>query len=166
MGFLIFAFRKLQLKLDINRKTYEQMTLSMEKQRITNQIGQVQQGMSDAQNMISIFSNSTLANGQQQLMSYYYNQDGTPKNENAQFAYMQQYQQLVSDTTLKTNMMNSAFEGAQKAQLQQLQMKDQQISTRLASLESQLTEENADLSNVEKAETKAAESEAPKFGLG
>lgn len=56
MGFLIFAFRKLSLKQEINRKQFRLTTLCMEQQRVQNEMGVLQQAkgmMQDAWGMIS-----------------------------------------------------------------------------------------------------------------
>lgn len=51
MGVLIFAYRKLSLKRQLNQDSYRLEMLTMEKNSVTRQIGLMQQSMADKQDM-------------------------------------------------------------------------------------------------------------------
>ena len=160
MGFLIFAFRKLSLKRQINDKNFRLMMLSNDQQKITANISTVQQAMSTAQNTINAFTSNSIMKVQQQ----YLNSDGTPKAglDNTIYPAMNAQLQAIQ---YKSNNVNSIFDQVNKVQLTQLNAIDTQISQQMASLESQLKPLNNELQNVEKAEDEAAKQIAPKFGL-
>ncbi len=160
MGFLIFAFRKLSLKRQINDKNFRLMMLSNDQQKITANISTVQQAMSTAQNTINAFTSNSIMKVQQQ----YLNSDGTPKAgfDNTIYPAMNAQLQAIQ---YKSNNFNSIFDQVNKVQLTQLNAIDTQISQQMASLESQLKPLNNELQNVEKAEDEAAKQIAPKFGL-
>jgi len=161
MGFLIFAFRKLSLKRQINEKNFRLMMLSNDLQKITSNISTVQQAMSTAQNTMNAFTSNSIMKVQQQ----YLKADGTPKegsDQNIIYPAMNVQLQAIQS---KTNHLNSIFDQVNKVQLTQLNAMDTKISQQMASLESQLKPLNYELQNVEKAEDEAAKQIAPKFGL-
>lgn len=59
MGFLIFAFRKLTLKREINQKEYALTILSQRQQRIQDQMSVMQQVKSNTQSAWQMISNSS-----------------------------------------------------------------------------------------------------------
>ncbi len=161
MGFLIFAFRKLSLKRQINEKNFRLMMLSNDLQKITSNISTVQQAMSTAQNTMNAFTSNSIMKVQQQ----YLKADGTPKEGNDQNIIYPAMNVQLQAIQSKTNHLNSIFDQVNKVQLTQLNAMDTKISQQMASLESQLKPLNYELQNVEKAEDEAAKQIAPKFGL-
>lgn len=167
MGFLIFAYRKLFLKRQINDKEYRQMMLSQQKQTMTEQIGIVQQSMSAAKNLLSVFTSGQMTSLQNDIRQKYGMNDtgGTVDTTKSQQAYNEM--QIGQQKLVAFNYAsNSIFEAASTAQLQPLKCADTAIDLEMASLESQLKTLRPELESVEKAETDAAKNEAPKFGLG
>lgn len=164
MSFLIFAFRKLFLKRQINEKSFRLMQLSMRKNDITEEIGNVQQAFGSAKNMVSIFSSNTIMSAQKSIMEKYTDKDGELK-EGCQNKAMEEWMNAQQQNQMQTAIVNQLFETASKSQLQMLNITDTQISTEMASIESQLKQLNAELESVEKGETEAAKQEAPKYGL-
>lgn len=165
MGFLIFAFRKLDLKRRINDKQFSQMLLSNKQQQITSQISNMEQSMSSAQSTLSSLTSGSIMNLQQQVMSQCVGADGKAIEGVNQAAVMMQMQAKQQAMMFQSNTLNSVFDAVSKAQLKQLHNEDTSISQQMASLESQLKVETAELANVEKSEDEAAKSTAPKFGL-
>ena len=161
MGFLIFAFRKLSLKRQINDKNFRLMMLSNDLQKITSNISTVQQAMSTAQNTMNAFTNNSIMKMQQE----YLNPDGTTKSGIDRTSLYNEMNVKQQTILFQSNTFNSIFDAANKAQLTQLNAMDTQISQQMASLESQLKPLNNELQNVEKAEDEAAKQIAPKFGL-
>lgn len=175
MGFLIFAYRKLFLKRKINDLNFQAMMLSEKKQRITDQIGQTQQAMSSAKNMINIFTSSSIAYKQTEDMSKYYEYVQDPKNSNIKTLKPKEgvnvsdiaYSSQIANAGIMaaSNACNSIFDAVSTAQLNILNAEDSQISLQLANIDSQTKQLMPELESVEKAEDQAAKSEAPKFGL-
>lgn len=170
MGFLIFAYRKLFLKRKINDLNYQAMALSQRKQEITNQIGNVQQAMASAKNVINIFTSTSLSAIQTSALT-----DNYTKNDKGGYKLKDGVSQTDLYNTINekqqailagSQIANSIFETANTSQLNQLNAIDSQISLQLANIDSQTQQLVPELQAVEKAEGEAAKSEAPKFGLG
>lgn len=167
MGVLIHAFRKLFLKRQINDKEYRQLILSQQKQSMTEQIGVVQQSMSAAKNMLSVFTSNSLASYQNEILNPYKDGNNGVKMTEAQQADAQmKMQQKQAELVAFNYASNSIFEAASTAQLQPLKNADSAIDLEMASLESQLKILRPELDGVEKAEGEEAKQGAPKFGLG
>lgn len=162
MSFLIFAYRKLALKRQIGDKEYRQMILSQQKQTMTEQIGLLQQSISAAKNIFSTLANGSLYSVQQEVLSKYSN-GVVPQDQQA--SIYQEIQNKQYEIAQRTSMANSVFEAASQAQMSQVKIKESQIDSEMANLESQLKTLRPELESVEKAETEAAKSEAPRFGL-
>ncbi|MFA7658219.1 MAG: hypothetical protein WCY19_02165 [Candidatus Gastranaerophilaceae bacterium] len=142
------------------------MSLSEKKQQITDQVGNMQQSMAQGKNMLSIMSSNDMRQNQQAIMSKYYDSEtGKPKEGVDQMALWNEYSQAQYDNNLKTYACNSVFESQNQSDMKQLNNIDTQITLQSSSIESQLKQLSAELEGVEKAEDKAAQQEAPKFGL-
>lgn len=171
MGFLIFAYRKLYLKNKINELGYQALLLSQKKQTITSQINMVQQAMSSGKESINMFASSEMGQMQQDLYKKYGNMD----DKTGQFKFNQGMDSTGYNTEMNNNMQmlqqkyayaNSVFAAQEEGMLRQLNSIDTQISNQLAAIDTQMKQLTPELESVEKAETDAAKSEAPKFGLG
>ena len=66
---------------------------------------------------------------------------------------------------MASSQTNSVFEAGSNLQLSQVKAQESQIDGEMANLESKLKLLSGELESVEKGETEAAKSEAPKFGL-
>lgn len=192
MGFLIFAFRKLTLKRQINQKQFTQMTLANQQQRVQEQISIMEKTKSAMQDAWSTTSNATLSTAQslynlstmasQSKIQDLYKKYGNA-NTNDQVSIMNEiteqqekvrakntaayaaYQAVASGVTLANYAVNSVFSAADDAQLQALHRQDQRYEEEQASLDSQLKLLNAEYESVTKAESDAAKQSAPSFGL-
>lgn len=180
MGFLIFAYRKLFLKRKVNDLNFQAMVLSQKKQTITQQISLTQEAMSNSKNLINMLSSSSMASIQSNVYSEYFQKNGNgmfdPSKRTEAYAKADANEiQMMASQRMQTEqarvMMTNAFCGSvfdavDKAQLTQLNMLDSQISMQIANIDSQTKQLMPELESVEKAESEAAKSEAPKFGLG
>lgn len=163
MSFLIFAYRKLVLKRQIGDGQFRQMVLSQQKQTMAEQIGQLQQSISAAKNIFSVLANGTMATISQQVNAKYAN---GVTSDDQQRSIMQEIGSQQYSVMQRLNQSNSVFEAASTAQMSQIKSKESQIDSEMANLESRLKLLSGELESVEKGETEAAKSEAPKFGLG
>ena len=162
MSFLIFAYRKLSLKRQVSDGEYRQMSLSQQKDTISKQIGQMQQCVSVAKNIFNTLSNQVLATVESEVYSKYPN--GVPQDQ--QNSIMQEVKAKQYAVMTANSTCASIFESASNAQLSQLKGQESQIDLETASLESQLKIMREEAQGVEKGESDAAKSDAPKFGLG
>ena len=163
MSFLVFAYRKLSLKRQINEKEFRQLTLSQQKQTMSEKIGVLQQSISAGKNIFSALANSSMYNTQQEINSKYPN-GVIPEGERA--GIQQQLQNKQYEVAMRTSLSNSIFEAVSNSQMQMLKGTESQMDSEMANLESQLKLIRPELESVEKGETDAAKSEGPKFGLG
>ncbi len=162
MGFLIFAYRKLFLKSKINNIDFEMMCLTQKKQRITDNIGMVQQSFSAMKNVVTACTQDSLFAAQKEALSKYPKGQVPPEAE----AELATKMMVTSQAAMVASQgCNSVFESAQQAQLLPLSSEDSQISLRMANLESQEKQLRYELESVEKTEDATAKAEAPKFGL-
>lgn len=164
MGFLLFAYRKLSLKRQINDLTYQSMCFQQQKEDITRQIGEAQQNISNQKNMLSVFSSMGMAGLSQKIFG---------SDPNVQITDQVQYQKMMMDynrqaqiASMTNNAMNSVFENQSRVQLAQLSAVDKEIDMKIANNDSQLAQMKAEEQSVEKAEGEEAKQAAPKFGLG
>ncbi|HNW25580.1 MAG TPA: hypothetical protein PKI94_02185 [Candidatus Gastranaerophilaceae bacterium] len=89
------------------------------------------------------------------------------ETDNTRMTALQQAQmEQNTKIAMATQLTNNVFESMSNASLPYLNAEDSRISLEMANIESQLKAVNGELEGVEKAETEAAKSEAPKFGLG
>jgi len=194
MGFLIFAYRKLTLKRDINQKSFRQMQLSMEKQQLDSQINMMQQStaaqqdmaqqvMGDMSNMLyassqmSIFgANQGVAAAEQNYKDALKSANGDNNNDNVRKAQEQfEGAKTSADRTRFATM--GMFQGEQ----QKLMMMNQQVNSVFAAqdkarLQALKTKENRidtemaslesqlKLENAEYDSVEKAESEEAKKG--
>lgn len=192
MGFLIFAFRKLALRQSINQKSYQQMCLSTQQQRIQDQISimkQTQSTMKEAWSTISgsmsssvsdIFGNKvdTSRKAFDKATQDYADikKSGSQseidaaksKVDAANAQYIDAYDSFNFANTkiaARTQTLNSVFAAQEDIELASLNRKDQKYDLELKSLDSSLKLLNAEYDGVEKAESDAAKNSAPKFGL-
>lgn len=175
MGFLIFAYRKLFLTRKINDLGFQSMLLSQKRQQITAQISNIEQSMASAKNMINIFTSTSIAYKQSQDMSKYYEYVQDPRNPNSKILkpkdgvaaenMMYTTQAANAEIMAAGNICNSVFDAISTAQLNALHAEDSQMELQSKNIESQLKLLNEEVQGVEKAESEAAKSEAPKFGL-
>jgi len=164
MGFLIFAYRKLFLKRRIDDIDFEMMCLSQKKERITSNIGIMQQAFNSMKNQTNMFAQGAMYDSQSSIMQKYGDKNGNISAENRAAAnYELQSSQMA--ITYQTQMANSVFEQSSQMQLTPLHAEDSQMTTRMANLESQSKMLQKELENVEKGEDNAVKNEAPKFGL-
>lgn len=197
MGFLIFAARKLNLKRQINQKSYRQMCLSNQQQRVQAQIQELEQIKSTAQDAWNLMTNSIYSvasniystsiqgidsdltktssiwqtamktSGSDSAEAIdaknSYDQAVQEANSSKNDAFVV-YQTAQAAKVMANQAFNSVLEASDDAQLEILHQKDKRYELEQSSLESSLTMLSAELSNVEKAEGKAAESTAPSFG--
>ena len=163
MSFLVYAYRKLALKRQISDKEYRELVVSQQKQSMTDQIGQLQQQISAGKNMFSVFASQANYQATQEVYGKY---DGgkVPQAEAGQLQQTLQGKQY--EIAYRTNISNSIFEAASQAQMAPMKAIESQLDLEMANLESQLKQLRPELESVEKGETEAAKSEAPKFGLG
>ncbi len=192
MSFLVFAFRKLDLKSRIRRKNNELMAMSRHHLKIQDQIAQLQQAKDSMQNAWgSIFG--LMTGSAQNIFSASIN---APQSEvsrltselsnatsDSQRAALQDQLKIAQDkansvyNTAFTNyqaaftgfaglnqIVNSVFTASEEAQIKALQAEDQQYENRQGSLETELTFLNEEYNNVKKAEQQAAKDAAPSFG--
>lgn len=201
MGVLIFAYRKLSLKRQMNQDQFRLGQLQAEKTQVVRLIGDLQQSIAQrqdmAQQMMGNISNIFYSGAQLQM--YGVNQQtqgaeaayrealnkakGDEKNPDVvaarnnyeaakQASVNAQGNSMMAFNAFQTQMMgmnqqiNSVFAAKEKGSLQGLKTKENRIDTEIASLNSVLVQEKADLDGVEKAETEEAKSSAPKYGLG
>jgi len=88
------------------------------------------------------------------------------ETDNTRMTALQQAQmEQNTKIAMATQLTNNVFESMSNASLPYLNAEDSRISLEMANIESQLKAVNGELEGVEKAETEAAKSEAPKFGL-
>lgn len=163
MSFLIFAYRKLMLKRQINDLNFRQMVLSQKQQTITSQIGTMQQLTSAAKSMTNIFSQSAMSAMQMQMYGQY--QNGEVPTEDAAKIQKEMYAKQMF-AMQATQITNSIFDSTGQTMMAPLNAAGTQIDLEMASIESQLKAKSAELESVEKGETEAAKQSAPKFGLG
>jgi len=91
-------------------------------------------------------------------------QDGVvPQDQQAKVYQDMQFKQY--EIMQISSLSNSIFEAASQAQMNILKATESQMDQETANLESQLKLMREELTSVEKGETEAAKSEAPKFGL-
>lgn len=168
MGFLIFAYRKLSLKRQINDLEYRSVVLSQKKQSITEQIGMTQQMISSAKDAINVFTNNSMFALNQNYTNKYVDDKGNlkPGVGETEKSIMASFQASQYAAQMANNACNSVFEQASQSQLSMLKSVDTQITQEVANSESQLKLMREDLSSVEKAESESAKSDTPKFGLG
>jgi hypothetical protein len=158
MGLLLFAFRKLDLKRRINRANYRLMQISNQRQRVQDQMDQLQQCLSNSKNMFEYAnSNAMMADNQA-----FFTNCNENSGMNTDFMYQMQNRQL--QYAQKAQMFNSVFEARKESLLKPLSMMDEQFDTEQANLETRLKSMQAELQNVEKAEDNEAKNSAPKFG--
>lgn len=165
MSFLIFAYRKLSLKRKISDGNYRLLLLNDKLDQKTRQIGEVQQAISSAKNITNIFCQQSLLTVQNDIMQKYTDGNGNMKEGVNQVSVMQEMNKAQMQTMFGSNIVNSIFETASKAQLAQLNAEDKQIEGEKSNLESQLSLWAAELKKVEEGEDQAAKQAAPKFGL-
>lgn len=168
MSFLLFAYRKLFLKRKINDLSFRQIILSQKQQRITEQVGLVQQALSAAKNVVSIFTSGKMNEARNDIMEKYFDPSNGQlrKDINVSEAFVQNELQRTQYAAMMTSQTaNSIFEASNQAMLNPLNSEGTQIAQEMASGESQLKLLNAELESVEKAETEAAKQCTPRFGL-
>ena len=167
MGFLLFAYRKLSLTRQIDQLDYRGIVLSQKKQSILQQIGLTQEAMSNAKNMLSVFSNGAMCALQQNFTSQYLDQNGQLKAEykDQELAIQNKFKQEQYAAMMTNSTVNSIFDAADKAQLSQLQALDTQIDQEIANNESQEKTLRSELESVKKGEDESAKNETPHFGL-
>jgi len=166
MSFLMFAYRKLALKRQIGDKEYRQLVLSQQKQTMTDQIGQYQQMVSAAKNATSTLMNSSMFALQTEAYAPYKQTDGTYNVDQSKDAGIKQALGEKQYALMQANSITSSiFEASSQATMSQLKGQESMIDTEMASLDSQLKQMHEELAGVEKGETEAAKSDAPKFGL-
>ena len=157
MGFLIFAYRKLSLKRQINQDEARLMQLSREVQDINSQKSLWQQAQSDKKDMTEQYMagiSSKFMTDNQGLMA--------GQATGAQMMMMAKYQDAMMQAKMYTN---SVFSAADKGMEQSLKAKGDRIDLEKATVESQLKLENAEYQEIVKAEDASAKENAPKFGL-
>lgn len=202
MGVLIFAYRKLSLKRQINQDNFRLMMLGIDKTQVTRQIGDLQQAIAQKQDMAQQFMggisnifysgaqlqmgivNQNAQGAENALREALKNATGTDKEKDpnvikAKEAYEAAKQASVTAqgnsmamfNAFQTQMMgmnqqiNSVFAAKEKGALQGLKTKENRIDTEMASLQSVVAQESADLKAVDDAEKEEAKNSAPKFGL-
>lgn len=200
MGVLIFAYRKLSLKRQINQDNFRLMMLGIDKTQVTRQIGDLQQAIAQKQDMAQQFmggiSNIFYSGAQLQMGIVNQNAQGAEnalrealkkanndeKNPDViaaknnyeaakQASVTAQGNSMAMFNAFQTQMMgmnqqiNSVFAAKEKGALQGLKTKENRIDTEMASLQSVLAQESADLKATEEAEKEEAKNSAPKFGL-
>ncbi len=205
MGVLIFAYRKLSLKRQINQDNFRLTLLGIDKTQVTRQIGDLQQAIAQKQDMAQQFmgsiSNIFYSGAQMQMAGV--NQNSQVAEQNLRAAMEDARKRGVTDVekdpnviaakqtydvtknasvaaqgnsmamfnAFQTQMMgmnqqvNSIFAAKEKGSLQGLKAKENRIDTEIASLQSVLAQESADLKATEEAEKEEAKNSAPKFGL-
>jgi len=165
MGFLIFAYRKLFLKRKIDDIGYRQLVLSQKQQQMTEQVGVMQQAMAAGKNLLSVFSNGSLTNIQNDIMKQYYKDGKFIGSDDDKLKIQNEVMQKQYAVMATNSACNSIFEAANTAMMAPLNAEGTQISMEMANNESQLKLLNAELESVEKAEDTAAKQCTPKFGL-
>lgn len=167
MGFLLFAYRKLSLKRQINDLTYQSMCLQQQKEDITRQIGDAQQNISNQKNMLSVFSSYQVSQFSQNAFAPFAKaySDGKEVDQKEYMKVQMQVMQAQQAAAMTNNMTNSIFEGQSKVQLAQLSAVDKEIDMKIANNDSQLALLKAEEQSVEKGEAEEAKQAAPKFGL-
>lgn len=199
MGVLIFAYRKLSLKRQINQDNFRLMMLGIDKTAVTRQIGDLQQAIAQKQDMAQQFmgniSNIFYSGAQLQMQGVNIYAQNAEKalaeaqkkangvetdevkkaKENfdaakrasvaAQGASMQEFNVFQNQMMGLNQQVNSIFAAKEKGALQGLKTKENRIDTEMASLQSVLAQESADLKATEEAEKEEAKNSAPKFGL-
>lgn len=174
MGFLLFAYRKLSLKRQINDLTYQSMCLQQQKEDITRQIGDAQQNISNQKSIFSMSGAMAMAKVSQDIFGSYANAQNDPRLSDPQkagevqkemYVKQMQYQMAQQAAAMTNNAMNTIFEGQSKVQLAQLAAVDKQIDMKIANNDSQLALLKAEEQSVEKGEAEEAKQAAPKFGL-
>jgi len=170
MGFLIFAYRKLSLKSRINDLNFRLMMLTQKEQSMTEKVGQMEQAMSSAKNMMAASNSTQMSRMTESILTKYYDKDangkmtakaGIDSNLVNQEMYKANY-----EAAAQNSVFSGAFDAVAKAQMTALNTQSTQISNQKANIESRLKQMNGELDGVEKAEDDAAKKDAPKFGLG
>jgi len=168
MSFLMFAYRKLALKRQISDKEYRSIVLSQQKQTMTDQIGQYQQAISSAKNSVSALVNNSMFTLTNEAYAPFI-KDGkvdTTGVDQSKLAGIQENLRVQQYALMQgQSVTNSIFEASSQAKMAQLKSQESMIDTEAASLDSQLKQMREELTGIEKGETEAAKSEAPKFGL-
>ena len=163
MSFLVFAYRKLALKRQIGEKEFRQLTISQQKQTMSDRIGVIQQGISSAKNIFTAMSQ--LSSDTAQMNASNRIQVAGITDDQKMIIQKQFYAETFA-LAQRASIGNSIFEAASQAQMKELKSKESQMDSEMANLESQIKLLRPELESVEKGETDAAKSDSPKFGLG
>ena len=166
MSFLIFAYRKLSLKRKISDGNFRLMLLDQKLTDKTQQIGELNQAISNGKNMTNIFAQSAMMNLETGFYKDIQEKGGRDKLTESEKATMSEtFRKQQYDIMMQSNVANSIFETVSKAQLSQLNAEDKQIEAEKTNLESQLKLFGEELKSVEQGEDAAAKQMAPKFGI-
>jgi len=169
MSFLMFAYRKLALKRQISDKEYRSIVISQQKQTMTEQVGVFQQSISAAKNSVSAAANATMSMIAQAAYSPFIKDgkvDCSSAEAQAKLAGVQADLQAQNYAVMQaSSATNSIFEASSQAKMSGLKAIEGMLDSEMANIESQLKQIREEVASVEKGETEAAKSEAPKFGL-
>lgn len=173
MGLLIFTYRKQDL---IRRKHEMEFKLTQLTEKLQNlqsyaagiadgvvslnDLMTVPPSMFNRMSMFMMYSHQGAMAGAQEKYNFMAATPGAiPQMQNAQL--QQQYSQMMFK-----NLYDQEREKFKKVEEKMLDQQDKKITQEKAKLETQLKMIESELQSVEKAEDKAAQSSAPKFGLG
>lgn len=170
MGFLLFAFRKLQLQRRISQLEYRQVVLAQKLTDAQQVESQLQQALSSQKNLFSMAqnfaSNSEMQNLYSQLTAGF-NKQGMSTEESQQ-AIMNAQIEMTNRQNIQnaqTAMTNSIFEGISNSRLAVVKAEEDRITQEQSSIDSQLSIQRKELESVEKGEQEDAKQDTPKFGL-
>lgn len=165
MGFLIFAYRKLQLQRQKSQLEYRLLSLSQNLMTIKNQEDQLQQALTSAKNMTNIMSQQSLFSMNNQMTQMMQQQkDAGSTNAPDQTEFMAKFMAQQEAAQLKSNISNSIFDGISQSRMSVLKAQEDMITTEKTSKESTLKYVTGELESVDKAEDQAVKQDVPKFG--
>lgn len=143
MGYALFTARKLCLTARVNNLNAQLMTISNQRDALTNQITQKQ----TAANIRTANANSKAAANYASIMQ--------GDDEKAKETAEADYNKTVSDNEVANTMTN--------LEIQALQAKDNALDTTQKSIQTRLTAAQKELEAVEKAEESAIGNATPKY---